>query len=76
VGLSEKITPHSARATFITEALEAGVPIEQMQNTVDHKNIATIRMYDKRRASYRESAAFRARIIRLIRLVVVLEVVL
>lgn len=59
VGLSDKITPHSARATFITQALEAGVPIEQVQNTVDHKNIATTRMYDKRRVSYRKSATFR-----------------
>ena len=58
-GLSAKVTPHSARATFITEALNAGVPIEQVQNTVDHKNIATTRMYDKRRVSYRESATFR-----------------
>lgn len=58
-GLSEKITPHSARATFITEALNAGVPIEQVQDTVDHKNITTTKMYDKRRVSYRESATFR-----------------
>jgi len=59
VGLSEKVTPHSTRATFITEALNAGVPIEQVQDTVDHKNITTTKMYDKRRVSYRESATFR-----------------
>lgn len=59
VGLSEKVTPHSARATFITEALNAGVPIEQVQNTAGHKNITTTKMYDKRRISYRESATFR-----------------
>ena len=59
VDLSEKVTPHSARATFITEALNAGVPIEQVQNTVGHKNITTTKMYDKRRISYRESATFR-----------------
>lgn len=59
IGLSDKITPHSARATFITEALEAGVPIEQVQNTVDHKNITTTKMYDKRRISHRDSATFK-----------------
>ncbi len=58
-GLSAKVVPHSARATFITEALDAGTPIEMVQDTVDHKNIATTRMYDKRKVSYRESASFR-----------------
>ncbi len=58
-GLSEKITPHSARATFITEALDAGVPIEQVQRTVDHKNIATTKMYDKREFKHRDSATFK-----------------
>ena len=59
VGLSEKVTPHSARATFITEALNAGVPIEQVQHTVFHRNITTTKMYDKRRVTYKESATFR-----------------
>ena len=59
VGLSRKITPHSARATFITEALDAGVAIEDVQRTVDHKNIATTKMYDKRSFSHEKSATFR-----------------
>jgi len=59
IGLSDRITPHSARATFITEALETGVPIEQVQATVDHKTITTTKMYDKRRISHRDSATFK-----------------
>lgn len=58
-GLSAGVVPHSARATFITEALDAGTPLEMVQDTVDHKNIATTRMYDKRKVSYRDSASFR-----------------
>jgi len=58
-GLSDRVTPHSARATFITEALAAGVPIEQVQATVDHKTITTTKMYDKRRISHRDSATFK-----------------
>ena len=52
------ITPHSARATFTTEALEKGVPIEAVQRTVGHSNISTTKMYDKRTLKHRESASF------------------
>ena len=52
------ITPHSARATFITQALENNCPIEAVQKTVGHSQIKTTQMYDKRRAKYRESASF------------------
>lgn len=55
------VTPHSARATFITEALENNCPIEAVQKTVGHSQIKTIQMYDKRRTKYRESASFAVR---------------
>ena len=54
-----KYTVPRTRATFITEALDAGVPIEQVQRTVDHKNIATTKMYDKREFNHRDSATFK-----------------
>lgn len=50
--------PHSARATFITQALERKCPIEAVQRTVGHSKIATTQMYDKRHLSHRESASF------------------
>lgn len=55
------VTPHSARATFITQALENNCPIEAVQKTVGHSQIKTTQMYDKRRAKYRESASFTVR---------------
>lgn len=55
------VTPHSARATFITQALENNCPIEAVQKTVGHAQIKTTQMYDKRIAKYRESASFAVR---------------
>ena len=55
------VTPHSARATFITQALENNCPIEAVQKTVGHSQIKTTQMYDKRRTKYRESASFAVR---------------
>jgi integrase/recombinase XerD len=52
------VTPHSARATFITEALDRKCPIEAVQASVGHSHIATTKMYDKRSLHYRESASF------------------
>ena len=42
------VTPHAARATFITQALENNCPIEAVQKTVAHAQIKTTQMYDKR----------------------------
>ncbi len=60
-GLPENIRPHSARATFITNALENGASIESVQQTADHAWITTTQMYDKRSQEYRESASFAVR---------------
>lgn len=57
-GLPPGVTPHSARATFITEALDRKCPIEAVQAGVGHRHIATTQMYDKRKLHYRESASF------------------
>lgn len=54
-------TPHSARATFITQALENNCPIEAVQKSVGHSQIKTTQMYDKRLIKYRESASFAVR---------------
>ena len=56
-GLPKLITPHSARATFITQALESNCDIKDVQNTVKHANIATTQMYDKRAQHHKDSAS-------------------
>lgn len=57
----EGTTPHSARATFITQALENNCPIEDVQKSVGHSMIRTTQMYDKRVTKYRQSASFSVR---------------
>lgn len=57
-GLPKNVTPHSARATFITEALRNNCAVEHVQNSVGHANVATTLMYDKRDKDYKNSASF------------------
>jgi site-specific recombinase XerD len=57
-GLPADVTPHTARATFITQALEKNCPIEAVKRSVGHSRISTTQMYDKRTAKHRESASF------------------
>lgn len=58
VGLPIGVTPHSARATFITEALENQCPMEAVQRSVGHAKISTTQMYDKRGKKHKDSASF------------------
>lgn len=53
--------PHMARATFTTTALDNNCPIEQVQKTVRHKNIATTQMYDHRKHRHEDSASLTIR---------------
>lgn len=43
------ITPHSFRHTFITEALAAGVPLQDVQDAAGHADPRTTRRYDHNR---------------------------
>jgi len=54
-------TVHSARATFITQALENNCPIEHTQRSVGHAQLKTTQMYDKRVIKKRNSASFAVR---------------
>lgn len=54
-------TVHSARATFITQALENNCPIEHTQRSVGHAQLKTTQMYDKRVIQKRDSASFAVR---------------
>ena len=58
VGLPTGITPHSARATFITQAYEAGIQGEDIQRTVGHSSITTTEAYNQAAKRHRNSASF------------------
>ena len=47
-GLSARLSPHSFRVTTITDLLEQGVPIEDVQHLVGHADLRTTRLYDRR----------------------------
>jgi len=55
----QKYSVHSARATFITEALRNNCPVENVQKTVTHANISTTLMYDTRKHEPKNSASFK-----------------
>src|SRR5208282_2856976 len=50
-------SPHSLRATTATLLLDTSVPIESVQDLLDHKHVTTTQIYDKRRRSVRDSAS-------------------
>lgn len=54
-GIGVKITPHSARATFIGELLEIGVDIYTIAIEVGHASVKTTGEYDKRRNKIKEA---------------------
>ncbi|MCP4913281.1 MAG: tyrosine-type recombinase/integrase [Oligoflexia bacterium] len=55
IGLNFKISPHSARATFIGELLDAGVDIYAVAREVNHSSVKTTQEYDKRRRRIKDS---------------------
>lgn len=55
VGINFKVTPHSARATFISELLEAGVDIYAVAREVNHSSVTTTQEYDKRLKQIKDS---------------------
>jgi site-specific recombinase XerD len=50
-------SPHSLRATSATLLLDSGVPMEAVQDLLDHKHITTTQIYDKRRRAVKDSAS-------------------
>lgn len=47
-GLPKRLSPHSFRVTTITDLLEQGVPLEDVQNLAGHADPRTTRLYDRR----------------------------
>lgn len=50
-------SPHSLRATAATLLFDAAVPIEAVQDLLDHKHITTTQIYDRRRRAVKDSAS-------------------
>lgn len=59
IGLTFRVCPHSARATFISELLELGVDIYRVAREVNHSSVKTTQEYDKRRKKISESPIFK-----------------
>lgn len=63
---ASQVTPHTMRHTFITEALAAGAPLQDVQDAAGHKDPQTTRRYDRSRLSHdrHPTYAFAARLAR------------
>lgn len=48
-GLAERLTPHVLRVTWATTALDAGVPLDRVQDVMGHASANTTRLYDRGR---------------------------
>lgn len=57
-GLPMKLTPHMCRHTFVTLALDAGVPLRDVQDSARHRDPRTTRRYDRARGKLNRSAAY------------------
>lgn len=58
-GIADELHPHALRAAFVTAALDASVPIDEVAAAVGHAHISTTLRYDRRRKA-RQTGAFRA----------------
>ena len=47
-GLPDRLSPHSFRVTTITDLLNQGVPLEDVQHLAGHSDARTTRLYDRR----------------------------
>lgn len=50
-GIRKPISPHSLRHSFVTAALDAGVPLRDIQDAAGHRSPSTTRQYDRDRHS-------------------------
>jgi len=53
-GIAKLITPHTLRHAFITAALDAGVPLRDVQEAASHADPRTTMRYDRARSSLDE----------------------
>jgi integrase len=57
-GVAKRISPHSLRHSFITAALDAGVPLRDAQEAASHADPRTTMRYDRRRGSLDRHATY------------------
>jgi integrase/recombinase XerD len=58
-GITKTISPHSLRHTFCTLALDADVPLRDVQDAMGHADPRTTRRYDRARGSLERHATYR-----------------
>lgn len=57
-GISKKAGPHTPRHAFITTALDAGVPLRNVQEAASHADPRTTIRYDRARGSLDRHATY------------------
>ena len=57
-GIDKRISPHSLRHSFITAALDAGVPLRDVQDAASHADPRTTMRYDRARHSLDRHATY------------------
>ncbi len=57
-GITKRISPHTLRHAFITAALDAGVPLRDVQEAASHADPRTTMRYDRARVSLDRHAAY------------------
>jgi integrase len=57
-GIEKKISPHTLRHAFITAALDAGVPLRDVQEAASHADPRTTMRYDRARVSLDRHATY------------------
>ncbi len=57
-GIPKRISPHSLRHSFITAALDAGVPLRDVQEAASHADPRTTMRYDRGRGSLDRHATY------------------
>jgi integrase/recombinase XerD len=57
-GITKPVSPHTLRQAFITAALDAGVPLRDVQEAASHANPRTTMRYDRARTSLDRHATY------------------
>jgi integrase/recombinase XerD len=57
-GITKRVGPHTLRHAFITAALDAGVPLRDVQQAASHADRRTTMRYDRARQSLDRHATY------------------
>jgi integrase len=57
-GIAKHVSPHTLRHAFITAALDAGVPLRDVQEAASHADPRTTMRYDRARTSLDRHATY------------------